>query len=178
MIGTYVQKSRMFLYPLLNLPVNIQVVNTYMFIEGIRLNDNYSIVCLLNRTSPTFNLDLAIARKNKYFDVNITDDSFEILIFDLSSISEDCNKIYNGYYSDLSRNAINLITYHNQKTYPLSVVALKPQAHYETFAELLGANVNDIPKDIVQAPDVDKETICFGKEVMQKLESLYSETLV
>lgn len=176
MIGTYVQKSTMFLYPLLNLPATIQPVNTYMFIQGFVMNDGYSMVCLLNRTSKTFQDDLNQMRRNKYFDINLTDDDFEIVIFDMSSLKDDYNKIYNGTYSELSREAAILITYHNRTKYPLAVVALRPDEHYQKMADILSTIPELIPNQLVTSPDNIKETLCFG-EVMSKVIAEHYETV-
>src|SRR6056297_4344594 len=102
----YIQKSRIFLYPLLGIKrgVSVTPIQTYMAWENIFSFDDNRLMCVYHtREDLEFkNFYKQVLLKNKYFeDFFNLEDGTGVFVFDFSPENETFQKIVNGKYSKL-----------------------------------------------------------------------------
>lgn len=169
----YVQKSKLFAFPLMGVPKQPKVVETYFGINGLKLCDGYALVLLYHNEDPDYPAHRIQLEKNKFFDFIVKDQEFDIVIFDLSSIKSDYDRIINGQYSRLSKTAKILIKFNN--TDEKAFMGINPEYYYKDLAELLA-----YPKEyfenteIISSPDMSNEMLNVSKKVFLELKDEYA----
>lgn len=165
----YVQKSKLFLLPLLNLPKTPEVIETYLGVKGLEICDGYTLVALYHNGSENYAENFKNISSNKFFDFYVKDEEFDIVFFDLSSIPEEYTHVLNGDYSKLSKTAKILINYNNGKN-ELAMMGINPEYYYKELAELLEFPEENLKnKEIISKPDMDNELLNVSKEIFTKL---------
>jgi hypothetical protein len=172
----YFQKSRVFLYPALNIKksLGIKPIETYMYWEDrIKLSDN-KLICLYDLRSD----DDFIGHEERFLLGNpLFEDYIEIsdskaaYIFNYDEYAEDFEHVINGKYSLLSLDlkvkirevyGINSPEYRYIKSY------LHPQGYYENYAEILSPQTKYIEEmkgileetvELCSKPDFSKEQL-------------------
>lgn len=173
----YIQKSKLFLLPLLNTPNDLQIIETYLGIKNLKLCDGYSLVILLYNEQPNYKQLKVQLEKNKFFDFLISDAEFDIAVFDFSSVKDEYNKILNGQYSKLSKTAKILIK-HNNKDERASI-GINPEYYYKNLAELLEyPEEHFINTELISPPDMDNEMLNVTKNVFSELTNDYKIPVV
>ena len=168
----YVQKSRMFALPLLQISKNPAVIETYFGIVGLNLSSGYSLVLLYHNEHPSYAAHLVQLENNKFFDFVVTDAEFDIVVFDLSSIKDDYLKIINGQYSKLSKNAKILIKLAN--TDEKASMGINPEYYYKDLAEILQYPEEAFENtEIISLPDMDNEMLNVKQELFIELTEQY-----
>jgi hypothetical protein len=169
----YVQKSRLFLLPLINVSKKPKVIETYFGINGLKLCDGNSLVMLYHNQDPDYPKLLMQLEKNKFFDFIIKDAEFDIVIFDLSPIKNDYRRIKNGEYSKVSKTAKILIKINN--TDEKASMGINPEYYYKDLAELLQYPEENFENtEIISSPDMDNEMLNVSEKVFLELTSEYS----
>jgi hypothetical protein len=168
----YVQKSKLFMFPLVNAPKELKPIETYLGIKGLKLCDGYSLVMLYYNQNPKFQTTLIQLEKNKFFDFEIKDDEFSIVVFDLSSIKFDYERIKKGQYSKVSKTAKILINVNN--TDEKASMGVNPEYYYNDLAELLQYPLDSFENtEIISPPDMDNEMLNVRKEIFEELKNEY-----
>lgn len=108
----YFQKSRVFLYPILEIKRGSSVtpIETYMAWEGYYTPEDMKLICLYHlRSDPEFvNFEREKLLRNKhFFDFKQVEDNKGVYIFDFSEYKKDWEKLLTSKYSQL--------TYHYKK---------------------------------------------------------------
>ena len=165
----YFQKSRVFLYPALDIKrgVSVTPMETYMSWEGNYALSDAKLCCLYHlRDDDEFNVfEKHKLLGNKLFhDFKQVEDKKGVYIFDFSSLSEDWNAVVNGKYSKLSsdykkkiRNYIGLsspnLPYIDSFLYPLRYIPL--------YAEMMDVSESLLLEvgELCSLPDFDLETL-------------------
>ena len=169
----YVQKSRLFAFPLMGVPKKPEVIETYFGINGLKLCNGYALVLLYYNEDPTYPAHLIQLEKNKFFDFVIKDNEFDIVVFDLSPIKSDYHRIINGQYSKVSKTAKILIKFNN--TDEKASMGINPEYYYKDLAELL-----EYPEEcfenteIISSPDINNEMLNVSKKVFLELKNEYA----
>lgn len=164
----YVQKSRLFAFPLMGVPKQPKVIETYFGINGLKLCDGYALVLLYHNEDPTYPAHRIQLEKNKFFDFIVKDEEFDIVVFDLSPIKSDYDRIMNGQYSRLSKTAKILIKLNN--TDEKASMGINPEYYYKDLAKLL-----EYPEEcfenteIISSPDMDNEMLNVSEKVFIEL---------
>lgn len=168
----YVQKSRFFVMPLLSIPNEPKVIETYFGIKGLELCKGYALVMLYHNRNTKYKALLKKLNQNKFFDFVIEDDEFDIVIFDLSSIKEDYDKILNGQYSKLSKTAKILIKINNPDE--RASMGINPEYYYKEIADLLQYPEDCFEnKELISLPDLDNEMLHVNEKIFNELTNEY-----
>jgi len=164
----YFQKSKIFLYPLLDIKRGTKIVPTETYLGW---NDSYSpedmkLICVYDTTNSDYiqferTVLLKHTRVSDYIKVN---DEKCIITFDFSDLEEDWMHFLRGEYSQISLNVKRkIIGFFDQSTgnYIYVYSYLFPEKFFNRYAELL-----DVPVDLLKSvgelcdkPDTDKEKL-------------------
>ena len=169
----YVQKSKMFAFPLTGVPKQPKVIETYLGINGLKLCDGYGLVLLYYNEDPDYPAHRIKLEKNKFFDFIIKDEEFDIAVFDLSPIKTDYNRIMNGQYSKLSKTAKILVKLNN--TDEKASMGINPEYYYKDLAELLIYPEECFENtELISSPDMDNEMLNVSEKVFLELTNEYA----
>jgi len=165
----YFQKSRIFLYPFLEIRrgASVTPIETY-----ISWNEQYSpkdmkLMCLYHLRDDMEFLKFEKERllNNKYFfDFKQVEDNKGVYIFDFSPHEKDWNKILLGKYSELSyayKKKIENFYGKRDSNYAYIESFLYPEKYYSMYAEII--NVSEAVlrevKELCSKLDIEKETL-------------------
>jgi len=169
----YVQKSKLFAFPLMNVPKQPKVIETYFGINGLKLCNGYALVLLYHNEDPDYPAHRIELEKNKFFDFIVKDHEFDIVIFDLSSIKSDYDRIMKGQYSRLSKTAKILIKFNN--TDEKASMGINPEYYYKELAELLAYPEEHFENtEIISSPDMSNEMLNVSEKVFLELTNEYA----
>lgn len=166
----YFQKSKVFLYPLLNIKKGVRFVpaETYMSWEGIHgIKDNH-IICVYDVPDKILSayklFEDQYIRNNKRFKytIDLENKNKKAIVFDLSRYKNDINRLIKGEYSKISKRTKEIITefFGEHGTIAEYVESyLFPTYWHEDYAHLLGVSLETIQKvyELCDKPDLDKE---------------------
>jgi len=167
-----VQKSTVFLYPLLALPSNIKPINTFLNFDNVLEQNKFQLIVLFNNQNNKY-IELKQAIINhKLFDYELNDDCFDIIVFDLKKFYLDFNKVVEGKYSKLSTGAKSTLLYNNP-TCKIYEYVFNPENHYLTFSNLFQCSVESMSgNELCSPPDILSETLSINEEVKNQLKEL------
>tara|TARA_R110002072_G_scaffold271688_1_gene431704 strand:+ start:2809 stop:3387 length:579 start_codon:yes stop_codon:yes gene_type:complete len=164
----YFQKSKVFLYPLLNLKKGMDYVpiQTYVCWEHTYVVGDHMLLCEYHAK----NTDKFIAFCDRYLKSHVLfskyvdlGDNKHVFIFDFKSLKNDFNRFIKGNYSQFSLDSKLIIldffsTAGSMLVYITSF--LSPDDAHENYANALGVDVESIQDvyEVCSIPDLDKET--------------------
>lgn len=167
----YVQKSRVFLYPVLGIQRGNSIVpiETYVSWEDQISVLNMKLICLYHhRTDDEFKK----FEENKLINNKLFSNKFEVededeksvYTFDLSSIGKDYDCFITGKYSRMSfehKRRIREFYGHKSANYDYVDSYLSPEKYYKTYAKLLGQPVSLLREvgELCSPPNLEKETL-------------------
>jgi len=167
----YIQKSKTFLWPVLN--ISTEPIETYLNIRDLDLGEKKLIIALYHNQNKSYLLNKKTIEKNKYYNATFTDDEFDIITFNLYVLKHDYDKIINGSYSELSEN-FKLFLNLNEKN-KMILKCLNPEKYYKEFAEILNIHEEDLfNKELLSAPEYDRETLKVNDDIKQKIIKEYN----
>jgi hypothetical protein len=164
----YFQKSKIFLYPLLDIKRGTKIVpsETYLSWNNSYSPEDMKLICVYDTTNVGYEefektVLLKHTRLSDYIKAN---DNKCIITFDFSDLSEDWFHFINGRYSQISLNVKRkIIGFFDQSTgnYIYVYSYLYPEKFFARYAEIL-----DVPVDLLKSvgelcdkPDLDKEKL-------------------
>ena len=172
----YIQKSKLLLYPLLDIPKDyLQPVTSYGFSKnkGIYPED-CKLICKYRREhDEKYFEQRSHLFSHEYFEDIFRDHEFDYLIFDLSRYKKDIELFYKGKYSELTVTTKNQIYayYASTKVGPMFIdMHLNPEnyhemfaCHFETDPKKQDALLESIREahETLDSPDMEKENL-FG----------------
>ncbi len=167
-LSYYTQKSRIFLYPVLDIKRNSSVVpiQTYVAWDKHYTVEDAKLICLYHlRDDSEFKaFERNRLTSNKLFhDFKFTDDSNGVYIFDMSDRRADWDNIMKGRYSKLTKEHKMTIMNFFRNSPKLAHIEsfIYPEKYFKLYAELL--NVKEaVLKDVGELcpkPDFDKEIL-------------------
>lgn len=165
----YRQKSCMFLYPLLQISNDyITPVETYLSIKNYDLGlDKPFIAAYYNKERNFYNF-LSKLEEHKFFHKSIKIKDLTLVVFDLSSMPKNYEIFKQGAYSSFTENAKILLSITRK---PLVLRAIYPEHFIEEYVQHFGVSRENFPKELIPAPDFDKETLTLKKadfEILKK----------
>jgi hypothetical protein len=178
----YFQKSKIFLYPLLDIKRGTSIVPEETYLSW---NEDYSpedmkLVCVYKTKDEseyrTFekNVLLKHIRLHEY---NKIDDTTSVFIFDFSDLAGDWEYFCNGKYSKISVTIKNKILnyfdkYSANHTYVESY--LFPIKHYKKYAELLACTEELLISvgELCSVPDLEKEKLLIKVANLENIKIL------
>ena len=172
----YFQKSRVFLYPALEIRKGSSVtpIQTYVAWKDVLKPSDVKLVCLYHLRD---DMEYKTFEKNKLFgnrlfeDFRTCADNKGIYIFNFDQYIGDWDNFLKGKYSKISPEMKRRIRdfFKGNSNYIYVDSFIQPDKYYALYAELLGVRI-DVLKETVElcsAPDLDKETV---KITMQDLD--------
>ena len=165
----YFQKSKVFLYPLLNITKGVRFVpsQTYLTWEDQFDLSKYKLIALYkidpNCTDyKTFHKK--ILKANPFYEYyERVDKESHIYVFNLLTYKKDLNKFIKGKYSKLSKETKKIISNFFGKKGSISEYVdsyLYPNEYFEIYSDILNINVEDLEEvgELCDKPDLEKET--------------------
>jgi hypothetical protein len=178
----YFQKSKIFLYPLLDIKRGTSVVPSHTFVAW---NDTYKpedmkLICLyetrLDKEYINFEKNVLL-KHNRLHDYVKIDAEQSVFIFDFSDYANDWMCFLNGSYSKLdSKTKIKILDFFekNSGNYVYINSYLNPENWFERYAELLGVEKEMLEKvgELCSKPDLSKEILLFVVADLENIEIL------
>jgi hypothetical protein len=167
----YFQKSKIFLYPLLDIKRGTSVVpeDTYVSWEGQYAPEDMKLVCVyyhrddLEYSGFETNVLLKHPRLHDYIKIN---EEKSVFIFDFSDLSEDWNKFMNGSYSQFNSKVKEKVLNFFEKfsgNYIYIYSYLHPEKWFDRYAEILGVEEELLREvgELCDKPNLEKEKLLF-----------------
>lgn len=165
----YFQKSKIFIYPLLGIKRGTSVVpsETYLAWNDKVNSEDMKLVCIYETRTDLEYLQFeknVLLKHNRLDDYVKVDDKKLVVIFNFSDISDDWNNFLNGKYSKISIGTKRrILEFFDKKSGNYAYVEsyLFPEKHFETYAKILGVDVNMLISvgELCDKPDLDKENL-------------------
>jgi len=172
----YIQKSRLFLYPLLGIKrgVSTTPIETYTSWEDkYCFTDNKLICRYYLRDDQDFKIfeEVKLRGNALFHSFHELEDGTGVYIFDLSKIEKDFWKIIRGQYSQLSiptKNKIKAFFKNKSEHYVYIQSYLDPKNYYPMYAQLYNCELASLKtaKELCSKPDLVKEKLELGVKVM------------
>jgi len=174
--SNYIQKSRIFLYPLLGIKrgVSVTPIETYMIWEGMYDITDYKLICNYHlRDDVEFQIFTEqVLMQNKYFsDFFELEDDTGVFIFNFEKLASEYQKIADGKYSQLHPEVKNIITeffrnHHQHHIYMLSY--LDPQRFIPEYANLLDVDIEILRQvgELCSIPNLEKEKLKVKQKII------------
>ena len=165
----YFQKSKIFLYPLLDIKRGTSVVpsETYLSWGTSYSPEDMKLVCLYKpRTDSEYiNFEKNVLLKhNRLCDYIKVDSESTIFTFDFSDLENDWMHFINGRYSKMSpeikRKIINFFD-KNSGNYNYVMSYLQPEKYFDDYAKLLNCSTELLESvgELCSKPDLEKEKL-------------------
>ena len=168
----YFQKSKIFLYPLLNLPKTPLVsVQTYLMWENFVRLEDLKIVCVFEKTDKTYFKEYEekyITNNPKLVSKHPGENDQILYVFDLTDNEIDYLYFLKGRYSLLSDSCKLAIKRYNgssSKEYEYIETYLFPERFMEHYAKLLDVDEESLKEvgELCDKYDINKEFIKFAE---------------
>ena len=176
----YFQKSRVFLYPALEIKrgVSVTPIQTYLGWEGHYKPEDRKFICLyhLRDDEEYVKFEKTKLIGNKLFhDFIQVDEDKALYVFDYESLKEDWDKFITGKYSQMTavhkkriKNFYGI--YSSNFAYVESF--LHPEKYFSIYSEILEVDVDELRKvgELCSLPDLEQEILVMDiKPVNTKL---------
>lgn len=186
----YFQKSRIFLYPALeikrggNSPSSITPIETYISWNDTILPKDRRLICLYHlRNDPQYKqFEKTRLFGNKLFeDFREVEGDKAIYIFNFEQNNSDWNNFLEGRYSHISTDLKKKILtfYRDSNSNSIYVDSfINPNKYYDLYAELLGVDIKILKEveELCSRPDIIKETLIL-KEKSLIINKLHNNSL-
>ena len=167
--SVYIQKSRIFLYPLLGIRRGASIVptDTYLQWENVyKLSDCKFITIYHLRDDKEFKEfeEKSLLNNPLFENFFEIEDNKGVYIFDFSKYKEDYFNIIKGKYSKLNDDyKLNILNFYKNRKKHHSVIQsyLFPERFFSIYAKLLNVKLNLIEKvgELCSLPDIQKESL-------------------
>lgn len=165
----YFQKSKIFLYPLLEIKKGVKYVpiDTYLAWEGEYSFKDSKLMCLYKQksTKSFIKFEELELLSHKYLDdYRELDKDLHLYVFDLISYKRDIQNILKGSYSKMRKKTKEQILDFFGDVGPISEYIesyIYPEYYHEDYAAELAVALEDIQRvnELCSKPDLDKETL-------------------
>jgi hypothetical protein len=164
----YFQKSKIFLYPLLDIKRGTKIVpaETYLSWNNSYTPEDMKLICIYNTTSSDYEQfeKSVLLKHTRLSDYIKIDNEKCIMAFDFSDLNQDWFHFINGRYSKISLNIKRkIIGFFDQSTgnYIYVYSYLFPEKFFDRYAEIL-----DVPVELLKSvgelcdkPNLEKEKL-------------------
>lgn len=165
----YFQKSKVFLYPLLDIKrgTSVTPIQTYFEWEGHYTAEDMKLTTIYPiRDDQEYNIFMknVMLKHPRLVDIIKLDASTQLLIFDFSDIKDDWFNLIDGKYSKLSMKIKRKVKDHFDKqssSYVYMDSYLFPERYFTMYAELLGVDEQLLRSvgELCNKPDLEKEKL-------------------
>jgi len=172
----YFQKSRVFLYPALEIKrgSSIMPIQTYMAWEGNYGLQDRKLICLYYTREDE---EFVRFERHKlvgnvlFHDFIQVDEDKGVYVFDFGNMAADWDLVQKGMYSKLSPTHKKKVKgyygiYNANFVYIESY--LNPEKYYSIYADMLGVDVEDLKKvgELCSKPDFEREILILEKKLI------------
>jgi hypothetical protein len=178
----YFQKSKIFLYPLLDIKRGTNIVPDETYLGW---NDSYGpedkkLICVYTAKKDKEYIlfeSNTLLKHNRLVDYVRVGDETTVFTFDFSDIEEDWICFTKGKYSQISMNTKRKIVDFfdkNSGNYAYVNSYLFPEKHFETYAQLLDVDVDFLKSvgELCTKPDFEKEMLLIKVSDLENLKIL------
>ena len=165
----YFQKSKIFLYPLLDIKRGTSVVpnETYVSWNGTINSEDMVLVCVYPTRTDQEYLKFeknVLLKHNRLVDFVKVDDDNLIVTFNFSDLRDDWFNFLNGKYSKININTKRKILDFfdkNSGNYAYVESYLFPEKHFETYAKILEIETELLISvgELCDKPDLEREKL-------------------
>ena len=165
----YFQKSRVFLYPCLEIKrgVSVTPIETYIAWSNNHKAEDAKLSCLyyLRNDDEFKQYEKQKLVGNKLFhDFKQVENNKGVYVFDFSSIMDDWKAVITGKYSKLSPDFKRRIRHYiglNSPNLPYIDSFLFPDRYFKIYAEMMGVNESILKEvgELCSIPDMQHETL-------------------
>lgn len=178
LFNDYVQKSRLFLYPLLNIKKggSVTPIETYVSWKDQYDITDYKYICVYHlRNDPEFRMfeKLKLIGNPLFYDFKQLEENQGAYVFDFSDAKEDWDNFIVGHYSKLSdahKSSIKAFFKNSGSSYSYMESYLHPDRFYKMYAELLAEK-----KDRAEMEESLKAAVELCDKPDWKLETLIAK---
>lgn len=166
----YFQKSKVFLFPLLELPKTnlVSTFQTFIAWENIIRQEDCKLICLIDEfTDKHVEYESKFIKECPYLSERYENENGSVIyIFDLSEFKKDWKYFLKGKYSFLSETCKMLIArYYGSKSneYEYIKTFLNPSEYFKVYSELLNVDETTLKEvgELCDIYDVNKEFLKF-----------------
>jgi hypothetical protein len=169
-MGIYIQKSRTFIWPLLNLKVT--PIETYLKFGEIDTECSRMLIALFHNADESYTRNKKDIANSPYYNFTFTDGEFDIVTFNMYNIRDDYDKVINGEYSKISKNFKVFLSVVEKNKVVLK--CLEPETNYKEFARVLGIHESELEgRELLSPPNPESETIFVLPSVRKKIYEEY-----
>tara|TARA_R110001599_G_scaffold140731_2_gene320935 strand:- start:8903 stop:9487 length:585 start_codon:yes stop_codon:yes gene_type:complete len=164
----YFQKSKIFLYPLLDIRKGEEFVpvETYIYWDGLYDESDYKYICIYHteRSEKFKTFDIRHLSSHPLFEHNEKGEDKQIYVFDYSQFKHDYEMFVKGSYSKFSiETKKKILTYFGRVGRISGYIEsyLDPESHHKTYAKELDVDLKLIEStyELCSPPDLIKETL-------------------
>ncbi len=165
----YFQKSKIFIYPLLDIKRGSVTVPTETYISWKeKYNENdIKLICVYKTTDKSDYIKFekeVLLKHTRLYDHTIINKNTSVFVFDFSDIKIDWFNFIDGKYSKIDKTLKNrILNYFNNNSANFVYVEsyLFPEKFYDDYAAILNINAETLKSvgELCSKPDLEKETL-------------------
>lgn len=173
----YIQKSQIFLYPVLRIPRGIKnvPVGTFVAWKGMYIPQDRKLICLytLEETTEFLSLEKHKLIGNKLFhDFKEVEGGKGAYVFDFTPHSKDYDLFLKGKYSQMSdeyKDLIKRFYSNNVNDYKVVESFLKPQKYFWVYRTIFNVEMEHLKAagELCSKPDFEKEELIINVESLE-----------
>lgn len=172
----YIQKSRIFFYPILGIRrgVSVTPVDTFITWKNMYTVNDYKFIVTYHFRDDE---DFKKFEEHKLLGNPLFENSFELedgtyaYVFDMSTYKKEYKLIINGKYSklDVAYKRKILLFFRNHHVHHAMIESyLYPKMYFKDYAKLLNIDKSILKKvgELCSLPDLNQEMLIFSKKVI------------
>jgi hypothetical protein len=178
----YFQKSKIFLYPLLDIKRGTSVVpkETYISWNESVTSEDMKLVCVyyLRKDTEYTQFEKSVLLKhNRLIDYVKIDDETLVVTFSFSDLKDDWFNFLNGKYSKISKETKSkILNFFDKKSGNYAYVEsyLYPEKHFTTYAKILGVDIELLKSvgELCDKPNLEKEMLLIEVANLENIKIL------
>jgi len=175
----YFQKSKVFLYPLLDIKKGATYVprQTYIAWEDMYSIEDRKFICVYQTPmTERFNrfIHLSIINHGLFEDYVKLDENKHLFLYNFDSLKFDYDNFIKGKYSKIGLDSkIKILDFFgdDEKVTDYIHPFLSPQDHHEEYAEYLNVDIKSLQEvhEVCTPPDIEKETLVDNNYLLARL---------
>jgi hypothetical protein len=178
----YFQKSKIFMYPILDIKRGSCAVptETYISWKDIHNSEDAKLICVYHTKNDPEYIQFennVLLKHNRLCDYSKVDSTTSVFIFDFSDLKNDWFQFVNGKYSKINENLKRKILNYfddNSANHIYVESYLFPDKFYEQYASILNVDVSLLKTvgELCTKPDLEKETLLIIVENLENIKIL------
>lgn len=164
----YFQKSKIFIYPLLDIKRGTQIVpiETYLSWNDVYTPEDKKLICVYETNASEYEEfeKTVLLKHTRLCQINKVNSYQTVFVFDFSDLGNDWNHLINGRYSKISdeikRKIVNFFNKHSGN-YVYVTSYIYPEKFFKRYAELLDVSIELLENvgELCDKPDLEKEKL-------------------